>query len=182
MVKSDTRAPYFQRLYDLNAVPRSGLEDRIEATSSERATMAEALDLPALDRLAFSYQLKPLARHRFRLKGQVEASATQNCVVTLAPLPVEFAQQVDMELWPADQITDPSGRAPGTEIEVSLDGPEPYNGDEIDLGQLAYEVFASALEPYPRKPDAEFVWTETSGSKEEGEESPFAVLRNLKRP
>lgn len=31
------------------------------------------------------------------------------------------------------------------------DGPEPFSGDAIDVGQLAEEFFALGIDPYPRK-------------------------------
>jgi hypothetical protein len=34
------------------------------------------------------------------------------------------------------------------------DAPEPFDGDSIDVGALAEEIFGSAIDPYPRKPDA----------------------------
>lgn len=176
---SKVQAPFFERIYDLGQVPRDGLHDRIEATAAERASIAAAQGLPALTSLALTFELKPLSRDRFRLRGQLEGVATQQCVVSLEPLEAHVDEAVDLELWPAEQVAPTSSTAPGAEVEVRLDGPEPYSGGTIDLGQIAYELFAAALDPYPRKPGAEFTWTEPAPSG--ADEGPFAALRTLKR-
>lgn len=171
--------PFFERRYDLSQVPRDGLQDRIEATAAERARIAEAQGLLGLASLVLTFDLKPLSRGRFRLKGQLEGVATQQCVVTLEPLEARVDEAVDLELWPTEQVAPAGATAPGAEVEVRLDAPEPYSGGSIDLGQIAYELFAAALEPYPRKPGAEFTWSEPASSEPDG--GPFAALRTLKR-
>jgi hypothetical protein len=45
---------------------------------------------------------------------------------------------------------------------------------------LAAELFASAINPYPRKEDAEFAWTDPKAAAEEGTLKPFAALARLK--
>ena len=102
-------------------------------------------------------------------------------MVTLEPVAQAVSEPVDMEFWPAEQVTPAASGAPGAEIEVALEGPEPYSGGSVDLGQIAYEVFAAALDPYPRKPGAEFAWaSETDRAGEEAENGPFAALKALK--
>ena len=63
------------------------------------------------------------------------------------------------------------------EIVISMDdeSPDLVEDGQIDLGQYAVEQLALRLDPFPRKPGAEFVQPE-----EPGEVSPFAVLKSLK--
>ncbi|MCT6647115.1 DUF177 domain-containing protein, partial [Enterococcus faecalis] len=63
------------------------------------------------------------------------------------------------------------------EIEVTLDEDDvdPIEDGKIDLGQYAVEQLALSLDPFPRKPGAEFVQPE-----EPAEISPFAALKALK--
>ena len=61
-----------------------------------------------------------------------------------------------------------------------LDAPDPPEiliGDHVDLGVIATEFLLLGLDPYPRKPDAEFgeVVVGTPGL------NPFAVLAALKK-
>lgn len=177
---SQTVPSLLERVCDLNQIARGGLADRFDATAAERTAIATALGLLSLASLSFSFDLKPLSRRRFRLAGQLEGQATQSCVVTLEPVEAQITEAIELELWPADQIAPSGTMAPGAEVEVSLDGPEPYTGAVIDLGQIAYEAFASALEPYPRKPGAEFTGAESADAGQQAKESPFAALKALK--
>lgn len=176
--QSNADRPLFERRYALDQVPGSGLTDRIEATIGEREEIGRALGIEAPASLAFAFELKPLARGRFRLTGVVEGEATQTCVVTLEPVVQHVREAVDTELWPIEQLEPAQAQAHGTEVEVAVDAPEPYSGGSVDIGQFAYEVFVSALDPYPRKPGAQFVWQQDSEAEGEG---PFAVLKALRR-
>ena len=48
------------------------------------------------------------------------------------------------------------------------------------LAQLAAEIFASAINPYPRKHGAEFDWRDPKAAASEAESRPFAALAKLK--
>ena len=63
------------------------------------------------------------------------------------------------------------------EIEVTLDEDDAdvIEDGKIDLGQYAVEQLVLSLDPFPRKPGAEFVQPE-----EPTEISPFAALKALK--
>ena len=56
------------------------------------------------------------------------------------------------------------------------DEPDPIVDGKIDLGALAAEFLALGLDPYPRKPGAEFA----APVAEEDDDSPFAPLTELK--
>ncbi len=64
----------------------------------------------------------------------------------------------------------------GEEFEIP-DPPEPIVNGFIDLGQLAAEFLVLGLDPYPRKPGAEFIPPELVVDPEE---HPFAALKALK--
>ena len=63
------------------------------------------------------------------------------------------------------------------EIIITLDdeSPDLIENGQIDLGQYAVEQLALRLDPFPRKPGAEFVQP-----PEPAEISPFAVLKQLR--
>ena len=172
----------FERLQGVDRLPAGGLVERIEATAQERRTIAAALGIEALDSLTFDFELKPAGRGRLRLSGRVDGEARQACVVTLDPITQRVSEPVAMELWPAAEIERAAGGRGGGEVEIALEGPEPYDGCFVDVGQIAYEVFASALDPYPRKPGAAFEWSQPEQDREKREASPFAALKTLKRP
>jgi uncharacterized metal-binding protein YceD (DUF177 family) len=166
------------RTYD---IPPKGVEDRIVASAEQRAAIADALDLASLEALTFEYSLRRSGKDRFKLDGQLEASLVQTCVITLESLEATVSEQVHIEFWPLEDIEKLEAPDHGGEFEIDFEGPEPIEGDVIDIGQLAYETLASAIDPYPRKPGVEF--SQKSGDQDDNgksEESPFEVLKTLK--
>ncbi len=146
-----------------------GLERRLEADAATRGRIARALDLAALDSFEAEMTIAP-AHEGWRLSGRVRAEAVQTCGLTLEPLPVSIDQRFSIDLVEAAEPEE-------GEVEVSLDdsSPDLIEDGRIDLGQYAVEQFALSLDPFPRKPGAEFVQPE-----EPGEISPFAVLKTLR--
>ena len=148
-----------------------GLDRTLEPDAAARSKIAKALDLASLDAFVADVSVAPAANAGYRLTGRVRASAVQTCGITLEPLPVEIDQRFSIDLVEAvDPIeTD--------EIEITLDddAPDVIEDGRIDLGQYAVEQLALTLNPFPRKPGAEFVQPE-----EPAEISPFAVLKQFK--
>ena len=61
-------------------------------------------------------------------------------------------------------------------MSLDDDEPDPIVDGKIDLGALAAEFLALGLDPYPRKPGAEFA----APVAEEDDDSPFAPLDHFK--
>lgn len=149
-----------------------GVERTLEPDAAVRAKIAKALDLASLDAFTAELLLQPADNAGYRLSGRVRASAVQTCGITLEPLPVEIDQRFSVDL--AESVDEPET----DEVEITLDdedGPDLIENGRIDLGQYAVEQLALNLDPFPRKPGAEFVQPE-----EPAEISPFAVLKALK--
>ncbi len=147
----------------------SGLSRRLEPDSEARSHIARALDLQSLDRFEVELTLAP-DRIGWRLSGRVTAHAVQVCGLTLEPLPVDvdakFAVQLAEQVEPeADEIV----------VDLDDDSPDLIEDGKIDLGQYAVEQLALQLDPFPRKPGAEFVQP-----PEPAKISPFAVLKAFK--
>jgi uncharacterized metal-binding protein YceD (DUF177 family) len=154
------------------------LDGRIKAGPEECARMAEFLRIEKLDNFQIQYQLKPLANHRFRLSGEISANVTQLCVVTLEPVRDRIRESFTVEFWPAGDIE----ALNDSEQEASPDyeSPEPIVAGKIDIGALAAEILASAINPYPRKADAEFVWDGVEDDAMSEPSGPFAKLAKLR--
>lgn len=148
-----------------------GLDRTLEPDAAVRARIARTLDLAALDAFVAELSIKPADNAGYRLTGRIRASAVQTCGITLEPLPVEIDERFSVEL--VETIEAPEE----DEIEVTLDddAPDLIEDGRIDLGQYAVEQLALNLDPFPRKPGAEFVQPE-----EPAEISPFAVLKAFK--
>ena len=153
------------RLHQVGA----GLTRRLSPDAPTRARIARALDLASLDRFDVDITLAPSATG-WTLAGRLQADAVQTCGVTLEPLPVAIDASFSIGLAEAGDEAD-------DEIVISMDdeSPDLVEDGQIDLGQYAVEQLALRLDPFPRKPGAEFVQPE-----EPGEVSPFAVLKSLK--
>jgi uncharacterized metal-binding protein YceD (DUF177 family) len=106
----------------------------------------------------------------WRLSGRVRASLAQTCGITLEPLPLEIDAPFVLTL--AEAVDEESD-----EIVITMDdeSPDLIENGQIDLGQYAVEQLALRLDPFPRKPGAEFVQP-----PEPAEISPFAVLKQLR--
>ncbi|MDX2264517.1 MAG: DUF177 domain-containing protein [Hyphomicrobiales bacterium] len=165
-----------RRLLDVRSAPAKGLRGAFTATSEERAALSAWFDLADLASLAVNYEIKPLDRGRARLIGRLRAEATQTCVATGEPVPASIDESFDVEFWPADQL----GRA-ARELDIraeDADPPEPMIDGRIDAGAFAAELLGVSLDPYPRKPGAEFAPVETP--EDAAGANPFAVLASVR--
>ncbi|WP_332640342.1 YceD family protein [Brevundimonas sp.] len=146
-----------------------GVKRTLEPDAAARARIARALDLASLDSFKADMDLVPTAAG-WRLSGRVRASLAQTCGITLEPLPVEIDAPFSVSL--AEAVDEDSD-----EIIITLDdeSPDLIEDGQIDLGQYAVEQLALRLDPFPRKPGAEFVQP-----PEPAEISPFAVLKQLR--
>lgn len=144
----------------------AGLERRLEPDAAVRARIARALDLASLDAFVADLNLAP-ASVGWRLEGRVRAEAVQTCGLTLEPLPVSIDQAF------AVMLTEQADEA-DAEVEVTLDddAPDVVEDGKVDLGQYAVEQLALNLDPFPRKPGAQF-----QPPDQPEEPSPFAVLK-----
>ena len=168
------------------AAPKQGFERTFRATDIERRAIAEALDVPDCMDFRVRLTVRPRAGGRYSVTGKFDADIEQACVVTLEPIRShlsesfagEFYPAVDLaEAAPSDAYFDPDG----------ADEPMPVRDGLLDVGQLAYEHLALAVDPFPRRADAEPVAIErgptggpTIGSAEPGQPNPFAALAKLK--
>lgn len=146
-----------------------GVKRILEPDAAARARIAKALDLASLDTLTAEMDLAPTAAG-WRLSGRVRATLAQTCGITLEPLPLEVDAPFVLTLAEAVE-------AESDEIVITLDdeSPDLIENGQIDLGQYAVEQLALRLDPFPRKPGAEFVQP-----PEPAEISPFAVLKQLR--
>ncbi|WP_269513479.1 YceD family protein [Brevundimonas subvibrioides] len=162
----------FSEVVRLNEIG-TGLTRHLVPDEAARARIVKALDLATLSSFDAELSVAP-SRGGWTLSGRVTAVAEQVCGITLEPLPVRIDERFSIDLVEA-HAQEPDE----VEVEVSLDddAPDVIEDERIDLGQYAVEQFALALDPFPRKPGAEFVQPE-----EPAEISPFAVLKAFKLP
>jgi hypothetical protein len=177
----DDQPPILSRPLKVDEI-RDGEGGEIVATGPELEAVAKLLDLVALDRLAFAYRIARGGGGRLLLTGTLNADAKQTCVVSLEPLEARLEVPVDLEFWPAELLPRPERDTDDAGGAGVLDWPEAIRDGKIDLGPVIYETLATALDPYPRRPEARFDWPQGDPQDGEGARSgPFASLAALKR-
>ena len=168
----DHRLPYSEivRVNEIGA----GLTRDLVPDDAARARIVKALNLASLASLEAEMTISP-AHVGWKLSGRILAVAEQVCGITLESLPVRIDERFIIDLVEASRTADDEA----TEVEVTLedDAPDVIEESRIDLGQYAVEQLALALDPFPRKPGAEFVQP-----AEPAEISPFAVLKQFRLP
>ena len=165
-----------------------GVERTISARPAELQALAKRMKLPAIRMLTATLRVEPEGGGAYMVRGALTAEVEQECVRTLDIFPATVKAEVERRFVPADS---PAARAleelPVIELDAdSPDEPDIIRDDEIDLGELAAEVLALSLDPWPRKPGTDFVDMEAGAPEKPAEEdgmapgNPFAVLRGLK--
>ncbi|MEQ7155426.1 YceD family protein [Brevundimonas aurifodinae] len=159
----DHRLP-FSEVVRVNEIG-AGITRHLAPDEAARARIIKALDLASLASLEATITVAP-AHVGWTLSGRVTADAEQVCGITLEPLPVTVDERFSVHL--VEQVE----ALPEVEVTLDDDAPDVIEEGRIDLGQYVVEQFALALDPFPRKPGAQFVQPE-----EPAEISPFAVLK-----
>jgi uncharacterized metal-binding protein YceD (DUF177 family) len=172
----DIMSPEFSRLIPVDRIPPEGASEHIVATEQEREALAARFGILGVHALSAQIQLEAWRRGGIKVSGRFDARIKQTCVVTLEPF--EEVLHEDIARYFAGQNA--PGPAAVTHSVESLEADEPdiISGGSIDLGELVAESLGLALDPYPRKPGAEF----NLGAHHEKNpsSSPFAALEPLK--
>jgi uncharacterized metal-binding protein YceD (DUF177 family) len=174
-------------IIEVRLIGETGRNAGFQASPEQCLSLARELGLIACNSLTVAYKVRSLHRGRYRVSGTITADVVQACVVTLEPVPALLSEAMDLEFWPVEQLA--AEAKPGVTSEASDelsdtadfdalgDEPaEPIEQGRIALGRVVYELVSAALDPYPRKPGAEFNWA----SKDEEADKPFAALAKLK--
>lgn len=136
-------------------LPGKGMRVEIEADADQRAALAAAHGLEAVERFHAVLDVTAWKKGGVKVAGRVAADIVQTCIVTLDPMPATVDEEVSALFLPeGSKLAVPARNAEG-EIVLDPEGddaPEPFSGDTIDAGQLAEEFFALGIDPYPRKP------------------------------
>jgi len=113
------------------------------------------------------------------ISGSIQASLVRECVASLEEMDekVTFDFEITFDRTAPD-VSDLSEEALadlGLEKSLELlEGPEPLEGDLIDIGELMVQQLSLAMDPFPRKEGAQSL-SELYGTVEET--SPFAILK-----
>ncbi len=160
------------RLSDLN---RGTASVALQADPVQRAKIAKDLNLVSLQVLSAGLTLKPWM-DGVEISGRFDAVVEQTCAVTLDRFEQPITGLIEVRAVPAGS---PQAPQPVTgEVDFDPDAQDPpdvLEGDAIDLAGYVVEHLALEIDPFARKPGAEFEY-----APPEEPESPFAVLKKLK--
>lgn len=162
-------------------LPKKGMAVRLEADAAAREALAEAHGLRAVDRFTADLDVVGWKKGGVRVTGRVRADIVQNCVVTLDPVGERIDEEVAALFLPEGSALATPRNAEG-EIILEADGedgPELFSGDSVDVGQLAEEFFALAINPYPRKEGVELETGPQDGDEKRG--PLYEKLQSLKK-
>ena len=166
----------FSRPVRLERIGRKTLEQSIAASEDECRATASRLQIAALSRLSARFELEPAKDGIIAVTGTLEASVTQICVVGGESFDTEVSEPIRSRFTTDSALLEPFD-IDKIDAMDEWDDIELVEGGAIDLGELAVQHLSLSLDPYPRKPDAE--WHDPGASPKPA--SPFAVLQGLKK-
>jgi hypothetical protein len=175
---TDRDETIFDAIVRIDKLPTAGRSLSIDANDVERAKIADAMNILAVEHFFATLTIAPF-RGGLRALGRLDARVTQASIVSFEPVAEVVSEEIDRVFLPAAK----GGKAPapGAEVFIDLedeDFPDHIDGPEVDLSALLLETLALALDPYPRRPGESLEGLGLSlGDTESG---PFAKLAGLK--
>lgn len=161
--------PEFSRPVQLDRIGRDGRKEAVQANEHERAVLALRFGLPAIDELTCSFDLRPEGHDRVAAQGLLTARIRQTCVATLEEFPATLVESFAVRFVPEGELS--------ASLDIEAPDEVPFAGGTIDLGEATAEQLGLALDPFPRKEDAE-----DPGEEDQPKPGPFAKLAALRKP
>lgn len=168
-----------ERVYNLGRLGKAGAEVDVTANASELVQLARWAAVRSMPSFAARVALKRVSPSHYTYLGEFQADVVQDCVVTLEPVRSLLKRQIRRELHLAGSprttaVDDVVVEALPDDDEIR----EEITSLRYDLAGPLLEELALAIDPYPRAPGAAFV---VPAKPITTMESPFAVLKNLKK-
>ncbi len=168
-------------------VPPKGMTVKIEANEKERALLAANHELLSVDSFTADFLITQWKKDGIKVRGHIEAQIVQACIATLEPISATISEDVDTVFVPENSRLARIRLDESGEMLIDAEGPdmpETFEGDRIDVGAVAEEFFELAIDPYPRKAEADYVEIieddEDEAASDIKPDSPFAGLAKLR--
>ena len=160
-------APEFSRPLQADRIPRLGSTEKIKAEPEELKALAKRLKIPLLHELSAEIRATPWRGGGLKLEGHLTADLEQISVISLEAYREKVSVPISRYFLPPGALT---------ANEEDEDDADPIDNGWIDIGEVAAEVLALDLDPYPRKAGEAFAdhIAETDGQAQP--QSPFAIL------
>jgi uncharacterized metal-binding protein YceD (DUF177 family) len=165
-----------QHFYDLSDLSAAGAEIKIAGKAEELPALAKWLGVDRVTKFRARVELEKLSQTRFAFEASLAADVVQACVVTLGPVASHIERAFCRTLH---LTTGPAARRETIIVSAEDDeSPEEIESTRFDLAEPLLEELLLAIDPYPRAPGVAF---EPPAEAKSPEESPFAVLKQLKQ-
>lgn len=165
----------FSRIIALAEIDAEATTHDLRADAQERQALAARFSLLSLATLDAEARVERVGAARFDLTMRLRAEAEQACVVTGQAVPFHLLSTITrpLSLVPVE--------APREDELVETDLPDYLPEGTVDLGEIAAEELALALDPYPRAKHADTVLAQYQpADNDDAEDNPFAALERLK--
>jgi uncharacterized metal-binding protein YceD (DUF177 family) len=176
---SGSPQPEFTHVLDISSVSKSGTRVKLVGDDNVRQRLANRYKINAIKSLSAFLEIKPWRKDGVHVVGSLNAEVEQACIVSLEPVEAQISEDVSVFCIPQPNKDE-------AENEIMLDPQsdddfEVFEDNEIDLGEMIAEQLAVALDPYPRKADAELSTVLPSGTEvpDKKVQSPFKVLKAM---
>ncbi len=179
----------FSRLFELERVRRKPIKDKLTATQTECAELANRFSIISVESIEADIIFEEEAPHWFRLQGRLTAKVVQRCIRTLEPLSESIDEPIDLRITDDPEFKR-RGQSDEDGLELSSGDDYEYVGeDSVDVGELLTQLLSTAMEPYPRKDEkdlpefagVEVVWNsdDKPSTDQDVRTLPFAGLADL---
>jgi uncharacterized metal-binding protein YceD (DUF177 family) len=162
----------FPRPERIDAIGEGDRRVTISADAGERAAVAARFGLVSVETLDAALTVRREAAG-ISVTGQVTAAVVQACSITDDPLPVQIDEPVAL------LFVEPGGSTEEVELDQDALDTVEIEGAAIDLGEVAAETMALALDPFPRGPNAAAA-LKAAGVLTEEEAKPAGPFADLK--
>ncbi|MGH6870817.1 MAG: DUF177 domain-containing protein [Rhizomicrobium sp.] len=167
--------PPIQQFFDLSDLSAAGADITVRAKAGELPALAKWIGVDAMAAFEGRLVLHKLSQTRFSYEAELEADIVQACVATLDPVRTHIARTFSRTLHLTQGPV--SARETVLVSPADDDSPEEIASTRFDLAGPLIEELTLAVDPYPRAPGVAF---EPPAGDKSPEESPFAVLKQLK--
>lgn len=165
--------------YNLGRLGAAGDEIVVTARKDQLAQLAHWTGVRSIELFVGTVSLHRISSSRFDYNALLNAEIVQECVVTLEPVRSVLNRKIHRELHLSDAARLPAARDIVVDpVSENDDVREEISTLHYDLAGPLLEELILAIDPYPRAPGVAF--TEPLAPPDRPE-SPFAVLKNLKK-
>ena len=157
---------------------------RWQGDEINNSRIAETLNIICVEKLDFKGKISAQGKNKWLLTGNLGATATQKCVVTLEAIKCRVDEKIKRIYVPIEEIPSvekDNGRDVNLELNENL---EPLT-KSLDLSLIAQEILALSLPDYPRSNNTDYVSVslgeDEKTNERDNQQNPFAILSTLKK-